>query len=688
MSPMRVTMSRTLGRMRSLYSSAFAVGGFLAACAAAFSFGLVGAEGGRLSVASVWASSVSPFLPALAAFLAMDTWSDERQTGRIDLLLTAPVMERDLALGKFLGVFVALAASTLLSFVVTVVALRVYAPSALAGVGAFTFCPAFLALMLQGALWCAVSVAMSALFNHAATAACASLFLLVGIPRGGWAAALAWAPQGRTAFGEMPLDAHVLDMSSGIFSSATVISYLVLAAVALYAASKAVESVRLSGRGARPQRVSTFFAAALAVAFAALAVMLAYRLDTKLDVPVGGDDHSFSARTKAILSDAHGEMTVTCFLPRRDARYREVAMFLRALKSESASLGGMKFDLRYVDPRWDVGPAERLVRMGVGEGTLVFEKGRRMAKLPISDGFTERVCASTIQSLTKPPPRRNVYWTTGHGEASSADYGTWGMSDIARDLSRDGYRNAAIDLAGDASIPPDCALIVVAGAKDDFSRAETGRLDAYLRSGGRLLVLTSTAESGGVAALLPGWGLRASAAATAGARTVTGTDVIVGEFSEHAISKPLEGSRVLLERPVGFMPSAAAEAGPGADRIEFTPLARAGNAVVAAAVERGVGAGADLSIRPTRIVAIGDAGFAMNGQLAARANANRDFFLNCVAYLSGTDASVASGAESDALVTGLDRAGRRRFATATTLGAPFAVFAVMLLVAFRRRRRS
>ena len=169
---------------------------------------------------------------------------------------------------------------------------------------------------------------------------------------------------------------------------------------------------------------------------------------------------------------------------------------------------------------------------------------------------------------------------------------------------------------------------------------------------------------------------------------MTGTDVIVGEFSEHAISKPLEGSRVLLERPVGFMPSAAAEAGTGADRIEFTPLARAGNAIVAATVERGVGAGADLSIRPTRIVAIGDAGFAMNGQLAARANANRDFFLNCVAYLSGTDASVASGAESDALVTGLDRAGRRRFATATAAAAPFAVFAVMLLVAFRRRRRS
>jgi len=101
-----------------------------------------------------------------------------------------------------------------------------------------------------------------------------------------------------------------------------------------------------------------------------------------------------------------------------------------------------------------------------------------------------------------------------------------------------------------------------------------------------------------------------------------------------------------------------------------------------------VGAGADLSIRPTRIVAVGDAGFVMNGQLAARANANRDFFLNCVAYLSGTDASVASGAESEALVTGLDRDGRVRFAAITALAVPAAAFLVLAFVAFRRRRRT
>ena len=86
-------------------------------------------------------------------------------------------------------------------------------------------------------------------------------------------------------------------------------------------------------------------------------------------------------------------------------------------------------------------------------------------------------------------------------------------------------------------------------------------------------------------------------------------------------------------------------------------------------------------------VRIGDASFAMNGQLASRANANRDFLLNCAAYLSGTDAFAASGTEAGALVTGLDRAGRRRLAAVHVFAAPSAVFLVFVAVAAARRRR-
>ena len=575
----------------------------------------------------------------------------------------------------------------MITLAASMVALAFLAPSALQGVRPLSFLPGLFALMLQGALWCAVGVAVSAMTTHAAASVTASLALLIALPRGLWAALLAWAPAGRPTFGAMPLDAHVLDIASGAVSTGTVALYAVLAFTALFIAAKVVSALRLVGRGAASLRFSTAFAVALSVVFAVLAILLAKRVEVTLDLPVGGAVTRFSPRMRNTLAESSGEISITCFLSRNDPRFRAIGHFLRSLKREADATGGARLELRFVDPRWDLGAAERLIRSGAKEESLVFEKSRRMVCLPLADGYGERVCASTIRRIAMPPQRRNVYWTGGHGESLFDDYGTFGMSDIARELALAGYRNDRIDLTGDTQIPSDCALILVSGAKEDFSRVEQGRIDAYLKRGGRLLALMA-AEQGGVASLLPSWGLRPMSQPLTGVRTLSGSDVIVSDFTDHAVSSPLAGAQIVLERPLSFAPSAATESGFGADRLEYSSLAKAGSLAVAAAIERGAGAGSDLAIRPTRIVAVGDASFVMNGALAARANANRDFFLNCVAYLSGTDASSASGIGAGVFTTGMDRPGRIRFLVALAGAFPLAVFAVAAFAVFRRRRRG
>lgn len=687
MSPLRVTWKRTLGLARGAYHTSFAVGGFLAAAAALFAFNLDGAEGGRYTIASIWSLSVAPVLPVLAAVLAMDTWSGERASGRIRTLLSAPVRERDYVLGKFFGVWTLLEESLALSLASTLVGLWLTAPQSLSGVRLIGFLPGFAILSLQGALWCAVSVATSAMVRHGAVAAILSAMLTSAVPRGVWAALMAWSPEGRTAFGEMPLDAHAFDFASGVISSGTVLAYLTLTVVALFVATKLVMSVRLVGKGASSLRVSTAFACFLSLVFAALVVMLSFRVDSVLDLPLGGG-REFSPRTRKILSEAAGELHVTAYVPRNDAAFRPVGRFLRSLRREAEAAGGVRITLSFVDPRWDFGSAERLVRRGVTEHGLVFEMGRRLVSLPLSEGYGERICASTIQRLSAAPQRRSVYWTFGHGEGDFADYGPFGMSDIARDLARDGYHNFRLDLAAGAQVPSDCALIVVAGAKNDFSRAELDRLDAYLTQGGRLLTLLNEAGQGGVVSMLPSWGLKAAAMPMVGAKTVSGTDVVVSDFSEHAVASALKGSRIVLERPVAFGPSAAVGNGVGADSIGFSAIAKVGDHAVAAAIERGAGAGSDLALRPTRILAVGDASFVRNGPLAARANSNRDFFLNCVSFLAGAASANASGTEVDVLVTGLDRSGRRRLVVGLAAAFPMSVFLLLLAIAWTRRRRT
>jgi hypothetical protein len=687
MSPIRVTFNRTVGHAQGLYTTALSVAGFLAVAAGVFVYGLQRAEGSATSLAAVWTAAAAPILPFLAALLAMGVWSDERQSGRMDMLLSVAVRERDYVLGKFFGVWTMLMGASVLSLLATIGALLHFAPSVVEKASVLSFVPPFLALAVQGALWSAASVALSAFFRHGAAAAASSIVLLVALPRALWAGLRLWTKGGATAFGEMPFDAHAVDWAQGTFSLGTVLSYLVVTCVCLLLATKGVAAARLVGRGARSLRASTSVVFALALVFAAQSVVFLERhLDVPVELPAIGLASELSPRTRGILSESSGEISVTCFLARSDKRFRPLGHLLRTFAKTSASLGGARFSVRFVDPRWDIGAAERLAARGISEDTLVLEKGRRHAELLLKDGVGERLVASTVRRLAQPPQRRNVCWLSGHGEASLDGYGIYGLSDVARELSREGYRNESISLAETNAVPADCALVVLAGPVKPLARAELDRLDAYLRGGGRLLALLRPTEGDGIASLLAAWGVKPAPAVLAGAKTLSGSDVIATDFSDHPIVAPLKGSRVVLERPAAFAESAVASS--GADGIVFAPLVSLGGAALAAAVERGTDAGDDLAIRPTRIVVIGDATFALNGALSSRANANRDFLLNCVAYLSGTDATGASGEDVGVLVSGLDREARMRLASALVVGVPALVFLALAGAALKRRLRT
>lgn len=688
MSPVATTLIRTLGRARNVFSTAFVVGGALAAIAALTAFQIVSAEGSRVGISVLWALSASPVLPILAAFLAMDVWSGERQTGRVDILLSTAVRERDLVLGKFLGVFSLVAVTVFASLSLTVLALWLCAPQALSGCTAAGLLSAFLGVLVPSLVWCSVSLMMSAAFRHSAISVGFSVLLTFVLPRGIWAGVLAGAGDTRRLFGEMPFDSYVADVASGLVPMDATASYLIVTVVALFITSKIVASYRLASHGVRALRVSTGFVIALALVLAAFSIKVAFRLDFVVDLPFEGTRSVLSARTRAILSESGGDVSVTCFLSRTDARFREIGRFLRQFRNESNLLGGARFILQFVDPRWDIGSSERLVSRGVAEESLVFERGRRMVVLPLREGFGERACASAVRRLTAVARRQNIYWTVGHGEGRFDDYGLFGMSDIAREFLREGYLNRVLDLATAEQIPGDCALVVVAGARTSFSRSELGRLEAYLREGGRILVLLGSAQEEGIVPLLYSWGIRPNFDSRLTGATLSGSETVVSDFSDHPVSASLKGLRLVFERPLPLEPTGIAKTGAGADRVEFAPLAVVAGKNVAVAVERGSGAGSDLAIRPTRIVAIGDSGFAKNGSLSLRACANRDFLLNCVAYLSGTDVVGAHGDEAGVFMTGMDRSRRLRHLVCSVAVLPFGVFVLMMTVAIRRRNRS
>ena len=385
--------------------------------------------------------------------------------------------------------------------------------------------------------------------------------------------------------------------------------------------------------------------------------------------------------------------------------------------------------VRYVDPRWDSGPAEAMTRTGTKEGTIVFRCGRRVVKVPVKDLFGtspddalavsdigmlsgESVCASALQRLTNQMRPVTICWTVGHGEASFESYDPdYGFSDIARSMLGDGYRLKKLDLTKETVIPPDCSVMIIAGARVPFSRIESSRIAGWLRSGGRLMTLVSGSPNAGVGALLADWGVKTLPFTVVSPRTLTGTDVVVSDFSGHKITEPLSGVSVVFAHAAPLEISSAKSIGDPAqaDRTEATPLVLTdedawgesdmsvrpwsfdlasepkGPLAIAVALERGGGAAEDLAYRPTRIVVVGDAAFVSNGALSMHANANRDLFMNALAWLAGFDAITAARIPGDAVVTGLDRSGWIRFGAHSALIWPIVVLVLLLVPAAKRR---
>ena len=738
MRTVRVVMMRTFGALLGSLSTAVAVAVFLGMSGGLFTKALLDGDGGLTPVAVLWALAAAPVLPVLTAVLTMRLVADERTSGRLELVLSAPVRPREIVLGKFLGAWLHAALALTLYLAVPLLLLPPCAPALSAHLAWDVFLPAYGALLMQAALWCACGLFASASFRPAAVAAVVSIVLTVVLPFAAYQAAFTWVHAFRVRFSEAPFTGHLVDLSTGLVQVSTLFFYCALTACTLFAASKALALRQLVGRGWRGLRISTACAVLFGFVFAGCAYFFVDRFGLSLELPMRGG-FSASDRTRQILAETSGEpVRVTCFLSRRAPTYQAVRRLLRGLESTAHGVAGVQLDVVGVDPRWDLGAAERLVKAGVPEGTLVFRQGRRQVTVPVDDLFAgatngtlavtteglfeaESACATAVQRLSVVGRRGTLYWTTGHGESSATSYdAVYGMSDMAREFRQNGYRIRTIDLAQTATVPEDCAVLVIAGAREPFSRTETQRVEGYLRSGGRLLVLAASSPNAGVGSLLADWGVRQlPCTAVSPSRTFTGADVLVTDLGDHAVTRPLADCTLLFEgaavlQPTEAVDANAADAAPATavDRTGFTALARTdaeswgetepavrpwafdptaeprGPLVLAAALERGGGVAKDLAFRPTRIVVVGDAAFALNGALKRRANANRDFLLNAVAWLAGLDAFTESRTPGNVVATGMDRARWIRFGLLAAGGPAACVLLLGLLVMFRRRRHA
>ena len=491
--------------------------------------------------------------------------------------------------------------------------------------------------------------------------------------------------------------------------------------------------MRATGR--RALRGSSILAIGLGAILAFLVIALAYRLNLTWEVPVG-KVRQVSARTRDVLADTQGSIRISCFMDRRHLMFRPVSRLLRGLGLASRSVAGAELVIEYVDPRWDLTRAGQLAALGVPENALLFERQRRRIVVTLDEMLTqtsplraqeekashgessglgvfrgEMVCAAAISRLSLPYERSVIYWLQGHGEVRFDDYDELrGFSDIARELKRDGFELRELGLAGLGQIPTDCHVLVIAGARHALAAEEQNLLEAFLQRGGRLLCLAAPRVATGIEKVLEKWGIRLTPFIAVSPKTLSGQEVVISSFADHVVTRTLNNASVVF----GYATCLEAVTDPtvavGADRPKVTLLASTdaagwgeshpdvfprhfdaqrelrGPVAVAAVSERGGNMAKDVAFKPTRVCVIGETDFVMNGMLATRANANRDFFMNAVSWLAGVDTGTAPSLGGDAtLVTGFARRQWLVFMVWSALAVPGFVFLLFSLVSLRLR---
>jgi ABC-2 type transport system permease protein len=247
MTVIQVVWLREVRAFRGAFACCVPVAAFLSVCGWTFVMMLRRYEGSVLQVQSIWGVSVAPWLPILSAVLTMRLFAEERSTGMIDLLMAAPVRERNVVIGKYLSAMTVMGLSLGLSLVVPMAVLPALSQPVHGMIRPVAFAATYLILFLQASAWCAAGTMVSVFFRNQAAAAVSSLVLCSGLPVAVYAVILAWVPSVRADMAWMPLLIHVYDFSTGLFSTAVVALYVTLTVFFLFGCSKLLACLRLKG---------------------------------------------------------------------------------------------------------------------------------------------------------------------------------------------------------------------------------------------------------------------------------------------------------------------------------------------------------------------------------------------------------------------------------------------------------
>lgn len=392
---------------------------------------------------------------------------------------------------------------------------------------------------------------------------------------------------------------------------------------------------------------------------------------------------TLSPQTEKVLDGLKKPLDVVVFLAPTDELYGRVKELLSSYAAASPEV-----KVEYIDPDRDRARMQLLAKkynVSVAN-VVVFDSGGRSkyvekdqmvdydfsamqhgGRPTIKDFKAEQAFTNAILDVLN-PKKPVVYFTSGHGERTSAGKGS-GIGLFKDRLTKEGDVLHDWDSLGKASVPADADLLVVAGPTQPFLPAEAQVIETYLEKGGRALFLMDpellpgrppSIGRSGLEDVLKTWGVTPDAdvvldpkvsVPNLGAQTFFaasyGRSPIVSDLSRNRFpilfslaqsltvgrpaNKAYRDESLLMTSPASWGKKNLANVEKNAEWSEGDPR---GPLTLAASVS------SDKKEDKTRIVVVGDADVASDA-LVQSGSGNLLFCLNCVHWLLHQESRLA-----------------------------------------------
>src|ERR1035437_878105 len=243
-----------------------------------------------------------------------------------------------------------------------------------------------------------------------------------------------------------------------------------------------------------------------------------------------------SARTVSVLHSLTNRVNVTLYFDRKADFFPDIVALLNEYRSVNP-----KISIRTVDYARDAGEAEKVksqykltaatdkdlvifdcdgrVKMFSGDALTLTkwesvpnEKEREFRHKPVAFQG-ELVFTAMLLALENPQPLK-TYFLQGHGEPSLADAGDFGYLKFGAALEQHYVSVTNLELPGDATVPLDCNLLIIAAPAAALTEMELQKISQYLEQGGRMFVrfnYDSLKFVTGLEPILQHWGVNVAA---------------------------------------------------------------------------------------------------------------------------------------------------------------------------------